>query len=152
MALKFSFEQVVCSIFLFLLSFLSLTAFVPSAIAADDQLCDNRYLTLVNPVRGRELWVDKSLKPIRDQYKLVEKNQFAATWLIQFDVLDDDQLVKLLRDFNSDQEIGVFLEISKNFANKSRVIYPYDAAWFSPRAIFLSGYSQSERRRLIDKL
>ena len=152
MALKFSFEQVVCSIFLFLLSFLSLAAFVPSAIATDDQLCDNRYLTLVNPVRGRELWVDKSLKPIRDQYKLVEKNQFAATWLIQFDVLDDDQLVKLLRDFNSDQEIGVFLEISKNFANKSRVIYPYDAAWFSPRAIFLSGYSQSERRRLIDKL
>ncbi len=124
-----------------------------STVKAQENIsCPNRYLTLVNPVRGRDLWTDKSLKPISDQYDLISKYNFQATWLVQYDTLNDAALLSKIKTFNNKQEIGVFLEISKNLAEKGRVIYPQDVAWFYPQAVFLSGYTQSERKKLIDEL
>jgi hypothetical protein len=137
---------------LFILAISNLV-FVKNIYASEIELgCSDRYLTLVNPVRARSLWIDKSLSPIRDQYSLVREHEFSATWLLQYDVLLDQELIREIKNFDARQEKGVFLEISKRFADDSRVIYPYDASWSSPRAIFLSGYSQSDRRRLIDSL
>lgn len=118
--------------------------------ASEEINCKDRYATLVNPVRGRDLWYDKSLNPILDQYNLIENNGFSATWLVQDGVLKDTELLTSIRSFNPKQEIGGLLEISKDLADRAKVIYPYDAPWFSPRAVFLSGYSQSDRKRLID--
>lgn len=114
--------------------------------------CDNRYLTLVNPVRSRFYWQNKSLYPIISQYELVNNSNFSATWLIQYDVLKDSELVGELKSFNEDQEIGLFLEVSEDFAYDSEVIYPHAKPWTDPLVLFLSGYTQSERRKLIDKL
>lgn len=114
--------------------------------------CDNRYLTLINPVRGRNLWFDKSLEPIKGQYFLIKENDFSATWLLQYDVFSDSELIREIKNFDDKQEKGVLLEISKNLGDQARVIYPYDAPWFSPKAVFLSAYTQSERRRLIDEI
>lgn len=125
---------------------------IPLSYAQEQVNCDNRYLTLINPVRSRELWLDKSLNPLQDQYDLIEKNSFSGTWLIQYDVLKDPELIHKIKEFNSKQEIGVFLEVSKDYAETARVIYPYDVPWFSPKAVFLSSYSPAERKRLIDKL
>ncbi len=116
------------------------------------QECNDRYLTLVNPVRGRNLWHDKTLGPIKDQYQIIKKENFPATWLIQHDVLTDEELLKEIKQFDNRQEIGVLLEISPSLATHSRVLYPNDVAWFEPQAIFLSGYSKSERKKLIDFL
>lgn len=124
--------------------------FSPGKIYAFNQDCRDRYLTLINPVRGRVFWKDQSLKPIVDQYNLISKYNLSATWLLQYDVLQDKLLMEQIKGFNDSQEKGLFLEISPNFADKARVVYPYDVAWFEPRAVFLSGYSQSERRRLAD--
>ena len=119
---------------------------------ADEINCNDRYLTLVNPVRSREIWFDKSVEPLKQQYNLILANNFDATWLLQYDVLIDVELVQEVKNFNSTQELGVFLEISKKLGDQAKVVYPYDAAWFYPRAVFLSGYSQSDRRRLIDEM
>jgi len=139
-------------VFIILFLCVSSFVFVPKVFAEGSAGCDNRYLTLVNPVRSRSFWGDESLKPIQDQYKLVREKNLAATWLVQYDVLSDQELVSEIKNFDQKQEVGVFLEVSKVFGDDSRVIYPYDAEWYKPRAIFLSGYSQSERRRLIDNL
>lgn len=114
--------------------------------------CDNRYLTLVNPVRGRDLWFDKSLEPIKGQYGFIKENNFSATWLLQYDVLSDPELIREIKNFDDKQEKGVLLEVSKSLGDQARVIYPYDAPWFSPRAVFLSAYTQSERWKLIDEV
>lgn len=114
--------------------------------------CENRYLTLINPVRGKNLWFDQSLQPISSQYFLIKEHNFAASWLLQYDVLLDDELIKEIKSFNDKQELGVFLEISQKLGDDSRIAYPINTPWFSPKAVFLSGYSQSERRKLIDKL
>ncbi len=133
--------------------FLTITIiFFPGKIYAYTQDCGDRYLTLINPVRGRAFWRDQSLKPISDQYNLISQYNFSATWLVQFDALQDKELVEYIKSFNDSQDMGLFLEISPNLAEKARVIYQYDAAWSEPQAIFLSGYSQSERIRLIDTL
>ena len=135
-----------------LAAFLFLLIYTTDNVASDTLNCDNRYLTLVNPVRDRQLWKDKSLAPIEKQYKLIKENGFSATWLIQYDVLKDTELMGFIKGFNDNQEVGVFLEISESLAYDSKVIYPHARPWFDPGVLFLSGYSRSERLRLIDTL
>ena len=127
---------------------------IPTEINAQTESvgCDNRYLVLTNPVRGRERWFDKSLTPLTDQYKEIKKYNYPATWLIQYDALQDKDIVSEINKFDNSHEIGVFLEVSPQFTQDARVIYPHAVAWDDPNAIFFSGYKQSERRRLIDTL
>jgi hypothetical protein len=61
-------------------------------------------------------------------------------------------LTGTIKDFNEGQELGLFLEVSPKLATDARVIYPNQRPWSDPSVIFLSGYKQSERKRLIDKL
>lgn len=137
----------------FLIGLLLVTFFFKENVFAKETIeCSNRYAILVNPIRGRNLWVDKTITPLKAQYNLIKQYNFPATWLLQYDTLQDLELIDEINNFNSSQEKGVFLEISQKYADESRVIYPYNSPWFSPNAVFLSGYSQSDRRRLIDKL
>lgn len=129
---------------------------LPTQVSASDIQknlnCPNRFLTLVNPVRSRQLWIDKSLQPINDQYKLVSEKNFSATWLLQNDVLFDAELLITLKGFDKKQEFGLLLEISDQLATDARVVYPPFVPWYNPKAVFLSGYTQSERRLLIDRM
>lgn len=131
---------------------LILLTFFPRVAKAKTLECEDRFLTLVNPVRDRSRWQDRSLAPIKEQYESIKERNFAATWLIQYEVLNDKELVEELKDFNNRQEIGLFLEISKGLVYDSKVIYPHAKPWTDPSALFLSGYSQSERVKIINKL
>lgn len=114
--------------------------------------CDNRFAVLVNPVRGRNLWIDQTIKPLRKQYELAKTYNVPVTWLLQYDALNDKEILNEIGKFDLSQEKGVFLEVSGFFAQQARVIYPHNTAWFNSQAVFLSGYTQSERQKLIDKL
>lgn len=139
--------------YLFIVFFLSTLLNSAPVFAADKNTsCPNRFVTIVNPIRSRDLWFDRTLQPLDDQYNYIKLSNYAATWLVQFDVLKDPELLNRLKAFNKKQEIGVFLEISPKLADSSKVIYPYNSPWFYPNAVFLSGYSQSDRRKLIDQL
>lgn len=135
-----------------LILFLSQFFLIPNVYSSENQSCSDRYLTLINPVRGRNLWFDKSLKPIQDQYRVINQYDFSATWLLQYDTFSDLKLTEEIKKFNKNQEKGIFLEVSKDLADKARVIYPHDAPWFSPRVVFLSGYNRTERKKLIDEM
>jgi hypothetical protein len=113
---------------------------------------NERYVTIVNPIRSRELWKDKTLKPIDDQYKIIDNLNLKATWLIQNDVINDQELVKKIKEFNQNQELGLFLEVSLNLTQQARVYYPTETEWYNPEAVFLSAYSVSDRKKLIDKM
>ena len=135
-------------IFIFV-SFLFLNTF--SALAQEIN-CNDRYATIVNPIRSRNLWIDKSLEPLRDQYELVNKYNFPATWLIQFDVLKDKEVLDEIRKFDVNQEMSVLLEVSEKLSEQARVVYPHGTYWYNPKVVFLSGYPQSDRIKIIDKL
>ena len=113
---------------------------------------NEKYVTIVNPIRSRELWKDKSLVPINDQYETINKFKLKATWLIQADVIEDQELIKKIKEFNQDQELGLFLEVSQNLTKKARVYYPTETEWYSPKAVFLSAYNLNDRKKIIDKI
>jgi len=136
---------------LFFLAFFLFLGSARAILAKETVDCNDRFLTLINPIRGRGLWQDKSLKPLEDQFGLIANHNFSATWLLQYDALIDSEIVDFVKDnFSNNQEIGLFLEVSPNFAKSARVVYPHMVVWYDPQAVFLSGYSQSERRKLID--
>ncbi len=115
-------------------------------------LANEKFVTIVNPVRSRELWKDKSLKPLDNQYQIIDRLQLKATWLLQNDVFSDVDLVSKFKKFNSNQEFGLFLEISPHLATKARVYYPSQTEWYSPKAVFLSAYNPTDRKKLIDQI
>ena len=138
----------------FILFLLAVFSFVfGGSIFASDFNCDNRYVTLINPIRGRNLWIDKSITPLQDQYQEINKYNFSASWLLQYDALTDDELIGFINNnFGDNQELGVFLEISPDLARAGRVIYPHGVAWYDPQAVFLSGYFPKDREKMIDVL
>lgn len=112
----------------------------------------NKVVTIINPVRSRELWKDKSLKPIDVQYKVIRELDLKATWLIQNDGLQDEELGKRIKEFNGKQEVGVFLEVSRNLALRARVYFDEQRPWYDPGVVFLSAYEVNDREKLIDKM
>ena len=126
--------------------------FIQMIFGATKIQANEKYTTIVNPVRNRELWIDKTLKPIDDQYQTINTLKLKATWLIQNDVVNDQDLVKKLKSFNQDQELGLFLEISPKLTQKARIYYPTQTVWYSPKAVFLSAYDVNDRKKLIDQM
>ncbi len=133
----------------FILIFLTLFFFKQGDVRAYD--CQDRYVNFVNPVRSRSLWIDNSLEPIVSQKEILNEYNFNASWLVQYDVLDDRELIEELKTYKND-EIGVFLEVSEGLATDSNVNYLLNTPWYFPNVIFLSGYERGERIKLIDQL
>lgn len=117
---------------------------VSSVGAAADQ-----FIVVVNPVRISAYNPDP-VASIKAQYGVINKLNLPATWLVTFDILDNLPLVSEIRSFNKNQETGLFLEVSKNFAQKSNVEYHQTGSWHFANAVFLSGYTQEERIKFID--
>jgi len=113
---------------------------------------EEKYAVIVNPVRARQFWADKSLAPIENHYKAISQKQLKATWLLQDEVLADGELVELIEAFDKGQEIGIFLEITEKTAKKARVAYEINRPWYDPGVVFLSGYSRRQRKKLIDTI
>jgi len=115
-------------------------------------LANEKYVTIVNPIRSRELWKNQTFSPLDSQYKVINNLNLKATWLIQDDVFSDPDLVKKLKEFNPNQEFGLFLEVSHKLTQKSRVYYPTETPWYNPKAVFLSAYDINDRQKIIDQM
>lgn len=134
--------------------FLSLFLCFPVKIYATENgdSCGDRYLTIINPVRGRNLWSGGGLAPLENQYKAVSGFEMSATWLLQYDAIKDDEIINVMRQFSENQEKGLFLEVSEDLAKDARVLYPHAVKWSDPGAIFLSGYARKDREKIINTL
>jgi hypothetical protein len=127
--------------------------FPAEAYATEDgDSCGDRYLTIINPVRGRSLWKNGNITSLENQYKAVGGFNMSATWLLQYDAIQDSEIIEVMRQFDENQEKGLFLEVSEDLAEDARVIYPHAVKWSNPGAVFLSGYAQKDRERIIDTL
>lgn len=110
----------------------------------------NQFVTIVNPVRISQY--DTNLKTnLTSQYREVYKRALGATWLLTYDVILDSQAVSVLNDLNSSQELGLFLEITPKFSEDAGVAYNKTDSWHRAKSVFLSGYTQEDRYKLIDK-
>lgn len=110
----------------------------------------DKFITVVNPVR-----VAPYSGVISDnlvaQYQVTREMEIPATWLVTYDVLMDERATQELLNFDKSQEIGLFLEVTKDLSSDNG-IPRHEGAWQFSNVVFLSGYTQEERVKLIDAL
>lgn len=111
----------------------------------------NQYITIVNPIRISMYSSDPKASLIA-QYLQVQKRGLAATWLLNYDVISHSGVVNAAENMDKTQELGIFLEVTPTLASESGVNYNKTDSWHRANSVFLSGYTQDDRRKLIDKI
>jgi len=112
---------------------------------------DNSFITIVNPVRVSE-YTKSPVDSLKAEYQQIQIRNLPATWLLTYDAIMDESILQALKVMDDKQELGIFLEVSENFTNNSGVVYNKTNSWHHAKALFLSGYKQGDRKKLIDKV
>ena len=111
---------------------------------------DKPYINVVIPFRGRDYW--QQLHRVTPLFDFLIVQNRPLTVLIQYQNLSDPEIINYLKSFPSIFEIGLFLEVDESLANDTYSSYLYgigDRA--HANKILLSGYTVSERKRMIDR-
>ena len=119
---------------------------LPSSVFAEDS---GQFITIVNPVRVSNYTGDLS-ENLRAQYETISGRDLPATWLLTYDVFLDKKALTELKKMGTKQELGLFLEITPKLAEVSGVTYNQTDSWHRAKSVFLSGYIQEDRKKLID--
>lgn len=127
----------------------SLSIFATEISAQQKDL--NQFINIVNPVRISS-YTQNPAASFKSQYSEVAKRNLPATWLLTYDAISDDNLSNLAKKMDQSQELGLFLEITLRLASDSGVIYSKTDSWHRANSVFLSGYAQEDRIRLIDTI
>ncbi|MBN2309922.1 MAG: hypothetical protein JXR94_13190 [Candidatus Hydrogenedentes bacterium] len=112
-----------------------------------------RIVNIINFIRGIEPRTDVDLLlPVAEQIRLLNEHGLPATFLIQYDAMQQERFVSLLRDQLADAcEIGGWLEVVQPLVEEAgipwRGRYPWD--WHS-HVGFAPGYTPAERERIVD--
>lgn len=134
--------QIVCIVATFLIWLL------PTQTLAEQKDL-NQFVTIVNPVRISTYTKDPGAS-IGFQYREVKKRNLPATWLLTYDAILDSGIDSVAKEMDSSQELGLFLEVTEGFAKAAGVTYNKTDSWHRANSVFLSGYTQDDRRKLID--
>ena len=135
------------------LLFVSCFLAIPSPIQAIDR---PHFISIVNPIRGPEGWNDARQSPLalpQYQYWLANQNNYPVTWLLRYDAVTDATIsayFHTLSATDSTQALGAFLEITPKLTLAAGVTYPPGEYLSAANRIFLSGYTQTDRLKLID--
>lgn len=112
---------------------------------------NNSYVTIVNPIRDRSLW--HNLDYLKQQVAISKQSNLSTTWLVQYDVLFDKDIIKILKRLPDTHEIGLFYEVSEKLTTDSEVPYLFGKGdWAKPDKVFFSGYTPVNRKIMTDKL
>ncbi len=130
--------------------FLILIFFIFSLFTPQKVSAYNDFVTIVNPVRVSEYNINSN-DSVKAEYQVIKEFNLPGTWLLNYDSILNDSLVKEFKSFNDNQELGILEEITPVLANDSGVKYDNSYSWHHPANIFLTGYKQSDRIKLIDK-
>lgn len=133
--------------FVLLLIFSLLLIFAKSTLAVG-----LKNAVIVNPIRGQDFWEYKYgvLETPKKQYEIISANNLKATWLVRYDALKNSEVVSFLKSLNSQQEIGIFMEITPTLTKDASVNYNQSQSWHNSKSVLLIGYSPDDRIKLID--
>lgn len=117
-------------------------------IFADDS---GQFITVINPVRISWYSTNPS-ESLKTEYSVIRKNNISATWLLTYDSMQNNSVLSIIKKMDKGQEFGIFLEVTPDFAKDSGITYHNTGSWHHATSVFLSGYTQDERKILIDKV
>ncbi len=132
-----------------------LIGFLLSIITSPDTALakTNNFISVVNPIRGDDFWELKdqtSSTVVRSQLEMAQALKIPVTWLIRYDGLKNPEIVSLLNNSPTD-EVGLFLEVTPSWTDEAGVKYHNGSSWHASGSVFLTGYSTSDREKLIDR-
>ncbi len=130
---------------------ISITALIPLFLYPDRIIASesNSLITIVNPVRVSSYTKDPA-QSLKAEYDEVTKRDLPATWLLTYDAVTNGSLMPIFSSMDKNQEFGIFLEVTENFSRAAGISYNKTNSWHRATSLFLSGYSQDERIKLID--
>ena len=115
------------------------------------------FVTIANPVRGYEGWTGEKFQTPLDlpkfQYHEATFSAQPITWLLRFDAVKDATISGFFRTLtatDSSQTVGAFLEITPSLNDLVNVPRPRSGYFLQPPGVFLTGYNQQDRIKLID--
>lgn len=139
-----------------ILILLSAICYLLSAVNPVQAIDRPHFVSFTNPVRGVEDGESKAQTPLdlpQYQYQLARENKFPVDWLLRFDAVANATISAYFRTIvatDSSQTVGAFLEITPKLTAAADVNYPEGEYMSQANRIFLSGYSQEDRIKLID--
>ncbi len=144
-----------CKKIFFLLSLLLATSYflLATPIFALDR---PHFVSFTNPVRGVEGGSSPIQTPLdlpKYQYQVAKENKFPVDWLLRYDAINNATIsgyFKTISATDSSQTLGALLEITPKLTAAAGVDYPEGEYMSQANRIFLSGYSQPDRLKLLD--
>ncbi|MDQ3239720.1 MAG: hypothetical protein M3P33_04305 [bacterium] len=147
---------------LILISIFFIILISPVSISAQQSHPSLPTATIINPIRGPQLGLEKSnlLESLQGQWQFSHldnpSDTVPITWLWQYSALEHPELISFAKEnilrSKSQQEFGIFLEIDQNTALQSGVDYKGKTAWYRSDGLFLSSYDLYERKKIIDNV
>jgi hypothetical protein len=114
------------------------------------------FINFINPIRGEEGWELKNQTPLDFPHLLYQESTpsaFPVSWALRYDAVQSATIssnFKQLVATDSSQLLAAFLEITPKQTQDAQVDYPGGDYLLQPQRVFLSGYSQKDRLKLID--
>ena len=136
-------RRIIFGIFLLLFA-----CFVPTSFAATIQ---KPVVSVINPLREPNMVQGSySLDSLKGQWNVTHAYNIQATWLWQYQTLQDTPLVDFAKSEMKDQEFGIFLEVDKSLAAKAHVLYRGQGPWYFSDGLLLVSYDTKEQQELVD--
>ena len=130
-----------------------------SSNPSDDAMASSdapRIINIINFIRQTDYRVENSdslmFEAVQEQIKLVNKYDFPATFLFQYDALINPAYQELMKTQLSSQcEIGAWWEITQPHVEAAGIKWRGEHRWVSHANIaFTTGYTPKEREQLVD--
>lgn len=115
-----------------------------------------RIINIINFIRQTDYRVENAdsllFETVAEQINLVNKYNFPATFLFQYDALINPQYQNLMKtQLSSNCEIGAWWEITQPHVEAAGIKWRGEHSWVSHANIaFTTGYSPQEREKLVD--
>lgn len=136
----------------YLLTFL-IVIFLFFPNAANAQNLDEpvpHFTIILNQVRGPECCDRGNLAWFKQQQSQLESNDLTGNFAIRYDALNSESYTNLIKNDQRNQ-YGALLEITPQLTKDAGVTYKSDPArWYEAQNVYLIGYPQEERKKIID--
>lgn len=125
-----------------LLSFLK---FTPSILATE-----KHFTVILNQVRANECCNPGNSDNFKKQLDFLSNLDLSAHFALRYDTLSNQEFIDLVKNYPQ-FEYGALLEIIPSLTKQADVIYKSDLSqWHEAQNVFLIGYKQAERKKIID--
>jgi len=138
-------------LFYLMFLFISLTS-----VAGNKSDKGPRIINIINFIRQTDYRMENSdslmLDAVQQQIKLVNRYNFPATFLFQYDALINPRYQQLMKSQLSPEcEIGAWWEITQPHVEAAGIAWRGKHSWVSTANIaFTTGYTPAEREKLVD--